>query len=870
MDSDRFYDLIIAALFRDIGGFSISSGEKYSADKIDGINQQVLTGTNRKYALSSYFFIYDLPKIVDKKISLENAAKLAANSFYPEMDEEKIINFAASVITGDIGSDYYNQDSKKSYLRSIFDEIRLGEKGPIGEHYYRLKKLEGKNEIIPIDKKELQAENRIAEEYSILFDEMKAHLGKLKSGGHLQFIADLQSALETFAWSVPSPISGFVSLYDYSATNSAIASALFKYAENEKNGSGNDINQYLNYDKKQYLLVSGALSGIQNFIFSYQSGSAKGLSKVLRAKSFFLSAITDLFSIYLLNECGYTTINRVLDAGGNFMLLLDNSDKTNNNLIRIEKEINEWLQETFQSDISFALVRMELCAKNLRAQKTNQRQTDDMGFAKSYMELGNLLQKAKYNRLHSVLTENGKWKEDSSFILPYEIESNQERCAFCHVRKKTESIDDEEEICELCKNFKDMGSKLAKEKSYYAIYFENNEPLNPDITILTSNVKDERDKGKVYLKLLDNRDTSSDLIFSINERFDEGTIIKTIPSYVPKDSKGNILTFEEISKNRKTKESISPQKSDIKEEIGETFLAALKCDLDDFGQIITLGFEEISIAHLACFSRMTDLFFKGYLQEAMKGELVADEYGKDGDKHRFEDIYTIFAGGDDMLLIGPWDTMIDFARFTQEKFMKFTGGNTALTISAGINLFKPRQPISFAVEKADELLDLSKNPPRYKEEPFNNEKSKYEAKNRLTLFSTTVKWEEVNDLMQFAYKLNDNMKNPDQKDGISDSFLFRLLKYHQMYVKSLEQEENYELENCLWRAHLSYDIGRNLIAHEKSRKDKEIESEKGRYDFLKSLYIKDPEKSNLMRNLKIPLFWTIYKNRKTKIKEGDK
>jgi CRISPR-associated protein Csm1 len=76
----------------------------------------------------------------------------------------------------------------------------------------------------------------------------------------------------------------------------------------------------------------------------------------------------------------------------------------------------------------------------------------------------------------------------------------------------------------------------------------------------------------------------------------------------------------------------------------------------------------------------------------------------------FWPVYTVYSGGDDLLLAGPWDVMVKFAIRVNDEFRSSLGkhGKHGLTISAGLAFTKPKIPLRHAVERADELLEKSK------------------------------------------------------------------------------------------------------------------------------------------------------------------
>ena len=75
-------------------------------------------------------------------------------------------------------------------------------------------------------------------------------------------------------------------------------------------------------------------------------------------------------------------------------------------------------------------------------------------------------------------------------------------------------------------------------------------------------------------------------------------------------------------------------------------------------------------------------------------------------------IYTLYAGGDDLLLVGPWNIVLDFAGSLARAFEAGPAQEySPLTLSAGITLTPYRVPIRHAVERAEELLESAKRRP---------------------------------------------------------------------------------------------------------------------------------------------------------------
>jgi hypothetical protein len=136
----------------------------------------------------------------------------------------------------------------------------------------------------------------------------------------------------------------------------------------------------------------------------------------------------------------------------------------------------------------------------------------------------------------------------------------------------------------------------------------------------------------------------------------------------------------------------------------------------------------------------------------------------------------------------------------------------------------------------------------------NLEKSKEsKEKNKLTVFSTTVKWDEFNRLKGFMDSLNNAFNDEDEK--VNASFLYRMLKYHEMYKSFAEKDL---IEGLKFHSTMSRDVRRNIERRDKHGNILNPEL----INILQPLYeIGDTFDKALMNNLKIPIFWTLYKNR---------
>jgi len=164
---------------------------------------------------------------------------------------------------------------------------------------------------------------------------------------------------------------------------------------------------------------------------------------------------------------------------------------------------------------------------------------------------------------------------------------------------------------------------------------------------------------------------------------------RRLARHVPQDEYGQPIEFLDLAARSR----------------GAPMLAVLKADVDSLGTTIATALKTADGSEpLKTLSSALDRFFT----ETLEAEMTRPN-------SRWNSIYTVFSGGDDMLLVGPWDVMLDFAgrmrRLFDERFGDAAHDRpcpTPLTISAGVSIIKPRYPVHLAAQQAEELLEEAK------------------------------------------------------------------------------------------------------------------------------------------------------------------
>ena len=272
-------------------------------------------------------------------------------------------------------------------------------------------------------------------------------------------------------------------------------------------------------------------------------------------------------------------------------------------------------------------------------------------------------------------------------------------------------------------------------------------------------------------------------------------IDKKIKSYIPKKEYGEPLTFEDIA-NSSCKEL----------ETGIKALGIIKADVDGMGDFIKNSDVTKNFSNFDEFSQGLDSFFSLYVPQLLR--------------EKYRDIYTVFAGGDDLFLMGAWDEVMEFARKIRKDFRKYV--KNELSISFGIAIAKPTTPVSFLANHTEELLETSKE---------------VDGKDALTIWNESVKWDIYLDVFN---ELNEVFKN--YKD-LETTTLYRFVEFCNMSKRVKKSD----IKATIWKSKLNYLFSRNL----------DVDKDKDLMEALDKMIDEQPEAT------KIFLYEFIYKRRLT-------
>ncbi|PKN66068.1 MAG: type III-A CRISPR-associated protein Cas10/Csm1 [Deltaproteobacteria bacterium HGW-Deltaproteobacteria-15] len=817
---------IMGALLHDIGKFAQRAGWPYS----NGVNGDYRKGadghTANQHALFTHGFI-EKDLILPLEVVQQRAQIASVASAHHNPDESNLMEMAVCVADRlSAGTDITEKEdldefehSRETRLISGFHQVELARNQfvPPGDWHHKLVHLESGSEVVFPQK---GVPKGSPDEYQRHFSEFLTGIRSLDQNLPFHLYLDaLVSLLERFTWCVPSDtytLSHDVSLFDHSFSSAGIAQAIFAFHAHK--------NLPLRWEDEQdkALVVSGDLSGIQDYIFGISKSSGRGVSKIFRARSFYLQSLTRSVILTIEKRLGLYSVDRLMDSGGKFILIVPLLASVLNELARISEELEDWFRRKFKG-----LLTMNL------TWSTRLNQTDFLmkGFKSKLDEVNDARDAAKFFKLRNSLDKMGP-------VLNEDYDDREGgNCTLCGINvadaDATRRYDEkglDASICSDCaQQILDLGKDLPTTE--YLVYGDKG-------TL--------RLAGGIMLSLL--RDPPSDFsgirevgALSDTARFGRARIAKHLPVLTEKEISDKRWTslFKKLEGEIEIKAgqpktfgmiALKSMKEYEGELIGRDLLAFLKADVDNMGLIFSMGVrEKLSVARFAFLSRMLNFFFSDYLPEIVRS--------------RYPDIYVVFSGGDDLFFVGPWWQTIDFALFMRKSFSNFCAENQDITFSAGIRLARPKLPMRKAAELAEEDLKKAKQ-----------HIEKGGMKDHVTLLGEMFSWAELEELKNLGERLDRAVKE-SKRTKFSTAFLYRLLEYHRMYRRFLHGGE-IKFGRYLALAH--YDIGRN-IQYEKE-KDKPRNQEE--IDLLYKVFCVGVSERPLLDKLNIPLFYAITLNRK--------
>lgn len=484
-----------------------------------------------------------------------------------------------------------------------------------------------------------------------------------------EWINSLMGLLETQFSCFPSSTftgeSPDVSLFDHAKTTAAIAACISEYVQAN---NITDLRKALFEQEKDFcqkdafLLYTADFSRIQKFLYTVHTEKAL---RSLRSRSFFLELLMEHYLDELLAGCGVSRANLIYSGGGHCYVLLPNTAAVADTLTRWNRQFNRWLLQQFGTQLFLANAWTPCSGSDL----TNT-PAEKSPYKELFRRVNRLLEQHKFHRY----TAEDLRQLNSTAAYP-----DGRECKVCGT-----SANLKDDLCPWCRLFVDLSYKIQNKTAFVV----SRRASDADDCTLPA-----LDGGSEYLSLTDpasarkrlNSDEPIVRVYTKNAPFTSLTYSTNL--YVGDYAASN--SMEELAEQSE----------------GVRRIAVCRMDVDNLGHAFISGFEQenekdpvkrmhyVTLSRTSAFSRQMSLFFKCYINGILEGLQVS----------------IVYAGGDDVFLVGAWNAVLEAAQRIQSNFTAFSCG--ALTLSAGIGIFDDHYPIRLSAEETAALEEAAKHLP---------------------------------------------------------------------------------------------------------------------------------------------------------------
>lgn len=424
----------------------------------------------------------------------------------------------------------------------------------------------------------------------------------------------------------------------------------------------------------KFRLVVGDLSGIQDFIYTISSENAL---KILRARSFYLELMIKTVAYEICAAQKLTSANIFYAGGGNFLLLLPEENGLDDVLNKYYQVINRHFLNHFQGNLHLAFASVLITEEELKSTPSAE---SDPATENSIQKKWNTLferelTNAKNKRFHSIFNPAEGNPELENLGIPADVP--EKSCLSCHIDVSKNELDNEN-YCQFCAFLKKIGQDLHHRFEIEVQKFNT--------TDFSSGI------AKTDRKWPFATENPNNPRFRLNEIITDSVPTLFYCNYVldKKDDKG-IRTTAEF-------------KDMAEKAIGAKRIATMAMDVDNMSAVFQRGIlvndPREFLVYAPTLSRNLDYFFKIGLTRICE----KPEYRVLGKNHPYEkrirQLSVIYAGGDDLLIVGAWDDVSELAIDLQSNFKKFVCENTDMGISGGIYLSNHSFPFYVSVNKA--------------------------------------------------------------------------------------------------------------------------------------------------------------------------
>jgi len=703
--------------------------------------------------------------------------------------------------------------AKNTRLESLLSKISLNHHRPKARYFLPLSALALKAEAIypQQDNGELLDSDyeKLAKAF---FDDLKSlpEYAQQTPGALRAIVRTLLALMEKYLSQVPAGAD--VSLFDHLRITAAIGEGLYHYHADDLARA-----DFKDQQIAKWRLVCGDFSGIQNFIYKITS---KGAAKGLRGRSFFIQLLCDAAAEQLIRKLGLYATARIYSSGGKFYLLI--AENKLKDLKQEVESINHALLRQFRGEMCLSIGIADINADDFKA--------GNMG--KRWQEVNEDLLK---NRQQAFIAQLVK---DESFFKPKALHSK----GACQVCDRDDfqagiQIDNDRRICRQCKDFETIGQKLVDTQYLFWVWgadraivkhsqLPNLHRFNLYGTDCTLYFLEKSPEFSEKTPLYDCHLENLNVIEPPNGNPQGYSTSFRFVGKWQRDKASGGYDFEHFAEHGEGIERMGVLRMDV-DNLGEIFIRGLNFKQSDQG-IVKMG----SLSRVATLSRQLHLFFAGFL-----ANLTTD----------YPLTQIIYAGGDDVFIIGSWHELPELANKIRTEFKRYCADNDSFTLSGGIALATGKYPISKVAEAAGEAESQAKQLKRGSKE-----------KDALSFFDTVIGWESFDNAVQMKDKIC------AVTDKTNSHALIDRLRQVVIATDKIKKMPNFALELPYWKQLLYWNQWRwRLIYNLKRMAQRNSAIEPDLQQLLRQL-LEEPQNNHqsALDWLAMPVRWAEFLKRK--------
>ncbi len=513
-------------------------------------------------------------------------------------------------------------------------------------------------------------------------------------------------------------------------------------------------------------LVGGDIPGIQRTISTVTS---KGAAKAMRGRSAFIQLLGHALVERLQSELGLGPANVVYDAGGNFVLLTgwtEGAGGTQEKVRAVANQVNTVLLaglgkgrgrfDGFHGDLGVALAAMSITPHPQRLPVSSPldvlrcdlpliRQPDGRDASAWQMAekwLKDQVAAAKNRPFGDLAQESDAgWR---SLFGPDPAETD-EFCAVCRRPKnKGETfrlleLEGEGNICPECESFNKLANDLGHRAPRLTLSVQAPPQPQPWQSALHAVC------GRWYA--IGGERQADDIVLALNmDDFPAPGVegFRLLAHTTPMTG-AQIKTNEELADASRS---------------GMKRLGVLRMDVDNLGDLIVRGLPARTAMQTAELSQALERFFAGWL-----GQICA-QVGEDL-------LYVLYAGGDDLLVVGPWTHMPKLAQAIHDDFVRYTCEHCGIHVSAGIAVVGEKTPLYAGADESHDALQAAKAV----------DSGTPLEKNAITFLGYTAHWEQFKE----ATGLMDDIVALAVSDELGNAVITRLQAIAQRFYRDRQR-----------------------------------------------------------------------------------